>query len=108
MVDSHVDNLLAEFASVVDATQSAVAIQRELKIQNNTLPAHRRMAFRMGINLGDVIVDGNNIYGNSVKLVARLAGPGVGPGALVPKVRITGRSSRFVVNYWNISNISVD
>ena len=52
VVDSPGDNLLAEFASVVDAVQSAVAIQQELATRNASLPAHRKMAFRIGINLG--------------------------------------------------------
>ena len=55
VVDSPGDNLLAEFASVVEAVQCAVAIQRELKARNAELLPHRRMEFRIGINLGDVI-----------------------------------------------------
>src|SRR5262249_55446593 len=58
VVDSPGDNLLAEFASVVEAMQCAVAIQRELKVRNTELPPHRRMEFRIGINLGDVVVEG--------------------------------------------------
>ncbi len=66
------DSVLAEFASVVDAVQCAVAIQRELKIRNAELPEHRRMEFRIGINLGDVMVDGEQIYGDGVNIAARL------------------------------------
>src|SRR5947208_6771528 len=72
VVDSPGDNLLAEFASVVDAVQCAVAFQRELGIKNAALPLHRRMKFRVGINLGDVIVDGERIYGDGVNIAARL------------------------------------
>src|SRR2546428_11764550 len=72
VVDSPGDNLLAEFASVVDAAQCGVAIQRELKIRNTPVPLHRRMNFRLGINLGDVIVDCERIYGDGVKIAARL------------------------------------
>ena len=61
VVDTPGDNLLAEFVSVVDAVQGAVAIQRELKNRNADLPAPRRMEFRIGINLGDVIVKGERI-----------------------------------------------
>ena len=57
VVDASGDNLLAEFASVVDAVQCAVEIQRELKTKNADLPAPQRMEFRIGINVGDVIVD---------------------------------------------------
>src|SRR5215510_10457686 len=56
VVDSPGDNLLAEFASAVDAVQGAVEIQRELKSHNAALPDARRMEFRIGLNVGDVIV----------------------------------------------------
>jgi adenylate cyclase len=72
VVDSPGDNLLAEFASVVDAVQCAVAIQQELKTRNADLPAARRMEFRIGVNLGDVIVEGERIYGDGVNIAARL------------------------------------
>jgi adenylate cyclase len=72
VVDSPGDNLLAEFASVVDAVQCAVAIQRELNARNTALPLQRRMQFRLGINLGDVIVEGEQIYGDGVNIAARL------------------------------------
>src|SRR5438552_3160673 len=74
VVDSPGDNLLAEFASVVEAVQCAVAIQRELKARNAELPPHRRMEFRIGINLGDVIAEGERIYGDGVNIAARLEG----------------------------------
>src|SRR5881296_3659302 len=57
VVDSPGDNLLAEFASVVDAVRCAVEIQQALKVQNAAFPAHRKMEFRIGINLGDVVVE---------------------------------------------------
>jgi adenylate cyclase len=74
VVDSPGDNLLAEFASVVEAVQCAVAIQRELSVRNAELPPHRRMEFRIGINLGDVIAEGERIYGDGVNIAARLEG----------------------------------
>jgi class 3 adenylate cyclase len=74
VVDSPGDNLLAEFASVVDAVQGAVAIQKELKARNSELPDNRKMKFRMGINLGDVIFEGERIYGDGVNIAARLEG----------------------------------
>jgi adenylate cyclase len=55
VVDSPGDNVLAEFTSVVDAVQCAVAVQKELQARNAELPEDRRMEFRIGINLGDVI-----------------------------------------------------
>jgi adenylate cyclase len=66
------DSVLAEFASVVDAVQCAVVIQHTLKVENARLPAERRMEFRVGINLGDVMVEGGQIYGDGVNIAARL------------------------------------
>jgi len=72
VLDSPGDNLLAEFASVVDAAQCAVAVQKEFKARNAELPENRRMEFRIGINLGDVIEEGDRIYGDGVNIAARL------------------------------------
>ena len=66
------DAVLAEFASVVAALSCAVTIQRDLKTRNETLPNERKLQFRIGINLGDVIVDRNDIYGDGVNIAARL------------------------------------
>src|SRR5437879_4836146 len=79
VVDATGDNLLAEFASVVDAMECAVELQREFQSRNAELPAPRRLEFRIGINLGDVIVEGERIYGDGVNIAARvesLAEPG--------------------------------
>ena len=72
VVDSPGDNLLAEFTSVVNAVQCAVAAQKEIKSRNNELPENRRMQFRIGINLGDVIQEEDRIYGDGVNIAARL------------------------------------
>lgn len=74
VIDTAGDSLLAEFSSVVDAVQSAVAIQRELKARNAKLSEARRMEFRIGINIGDVIQEGDRIYGDGVNIAARLEG----------------------------------
>ena len=74
VVDSVGDNLLAEFASVVDAGQGAVAIQKEVNARNAQLPEDRKMLFRIGINLGDLVVDGDRIYGDGVNIASRLEG----------------------------------
>lgn len=66
------DAALAEFGSVVTALKCAVAAQRHLAEHNKNLPENRRLEFRIGVNLGDVIVDGNEIYGNGVNVAARL------------------------------------
>jgi TolB-like protein/class 3 adenylate cyclase/Flp pilus assembly protein TadD len=72
VVDSPGDNLLAEFGSVVDAVEGAVEIQKQLKLRNDELPEARRMEFRIGVNLGDVVEDGESIYGDGVNIAARL------------------------------------
>src|SRR5262249_7603861 len=83
VIDSPGDNLLAEFASAVDAVQGAVEIQRELKQRNEALPPEQRMEFRIGINVGDVIVEGDRIYGDGVNIAARLEGLADGGGICV-------------------------
>jgi adenylate cyclase len=66
------DSMLAEFASVVDAVRCAVGIQEELKDRNKELSEDRRMEFRIGVNLGDVVEDGEQILGDGVNIAARL------------------------------------
>ncbi len=72
LVDAPGDNLLAEFPSALEATRCALEIQRVLAARNAGLPAERRMAFRVGVHLGDVLVEGDRIYGDGVNLAARL------------------------------------
>jgi adenylate cyclase len=67
VLDSPGDNLLAEFVSVVDAVQCAIAVQKEINARNTEMPENRRMQFRVGINLGDVIQEEERIYGDGVK-----------------------------------------
>jgi adenylate cyclase len=71
-VNSAGDSVLAEFASVVNAVECAVEIQTALKAENASLPPERRMEFRIGVNLGDVMVEGEQIYGDGVNVAARL------------------------------------
>jgi TolB-like protein/class 3 adenylate cyclase len=66
------DGLLIEFASVVDAVRCAVDTQREMALRNADVPADRRIEFRIGINLGDIIRDGRDVYGDGVNVAARL------------------------------------
>ena len=74
VVDTAGDSVLAEFASVVDAVQCAVEIQQVLRAKNVMQPENRRMEFRIGINLGDVIEEGKQIYGDGVNIAARVQG----------------------------------
>jgi len=79
VVDAPGDNLLAEFGSSLNAIHSAIEIQRTLETENGKLPDNRRMDFRIGINLGDVLHKDDRIYGDSVNIAARienLADPG--------------------------------
>jgi adenylate cyclase len=72
VVDSPGDNLLAEFESVTRAVDCAVEIQREMAERNEELPDDRKMEYRIGVNLGDVIEEGDRIYGDGVNIAARL------------------------------------
>ncbi|WP_300785354.1 adenylate/guanylate cyclase domain-containing protein [Enhydrobacter sp.] len=72
IVNTWGDAVIAEFASVVEAVQCAVEIQQEISNQDPDLPHEHRMRFRIGINLGDVMVDGSDIYGDGVNIAARL------------------------------------
>ena len=76
VIDSPGDNMLSEFASVVDAVQCGVAVQKEIKARNDHLPESRRMRFRIGINLGDLVMEGDRIYGDGVNIAARLEAMG--------------------------------
>jgi adenylate cyclase len=71
-VNSAGDSVLAEFASVVNAVECAIEIQTRLKAENVRLPTERRMEFRVGVNIGDVVVDGEQIYGDGINVAARL------------------------------------
>jgi len=83
VVDSPGDNVLAEFASVVDAVESAVEIQKDLEAKNAELPENRRMEFRIGINLRDVVEEGERIYGDGVNITARVEGLAEGGGSCI-------------------------
>ena len=83
VIDSPGDNLLAEFASVVDALNCAVKLQEDLRTRNEGLPQNRRMEFRVGINLGDVIEEENRIYGDGVNIAARVENLAEGGGVSI-------------------------
>jgi len=68
------DGVLAEFGSVVDAVRCAIEVQRGMAEQNATMPQVKRIEFRIGIHVGDIIVDDNDIFGDGVNIAARLEG----------------------------------
>jgi len=72
IVNTWGDAVIAEFASVVEAVQCAVEMQQELSSHNGGRPETQRMRFRIGINLGDVMVEGDDVYGDGVNIAARL------------------------------------
>jgi adenylate cyclase len=99
VLDSPGDNLLAEFASVVDAVQCAVAVQKEIKARNDELPENRRMQFRIGINLGDVIQEEDRIYGDGVNVAARLEGLAEPGGICISKTAFDHIESKLPYGY---------
>jgi adenylate cyclase len=99
VLDSPGDNLLAEFVSVVDAVQCAVAVQKEISARNNELPESRRMQFRIGINLGDVILEEGRIYGDGVNIAARLEGLAEPGGICISKTAFDHIESKLPYGY---------
>src|SRR6266540_3497183 len=80
------DGMLVEFGSVVDAVRCAVDIQRCMVGRNSEVPTEKRIQFRVGINLGDIIIDGDDIYGDGVNVAARLEGIAEANGVCVSAV----------------------
>lgn len=99
VVDSPGDNLLAEFVSVVDGVQCAVAVQKEIKARNDELPEDRKMRFRIGINLGDVIQERERIYGDGVNIAARLEGLAEPGGICISKTAFDHIESKLPYGY---------
>jgi len=107
VLDSPGDNLLAEFVSVVDAALCAVAVQKEIKSRNDELPENRRMQFRIGINLGDVIEEEGRIYGDGVNIAARLEGLAEPGGICVSKTAFDHIESKLPYGYEFIGDQTV-
>jgi adenylate cyclase len=107
VVDSPGDNLLAEFGSVVDAAQCAVNIQKELNGKNADLPENRRMEFRIGVHLGDVIEDEKRIYGDGVNIAARLESMADAGGICISGSVYKQIKNRLVLGYEYLGERSV-
>jgi len=99
VVDSPGDNVLAEFGSVVDAVECAVKIQHDLKEKNAHLTENRRMEFRIGINLGDVIEEEGRIYGDGVNIAARLEALADGGGVCISGTAFEHLGRRLPLGY---------
>jgi len=107
VVDAKGDNLLAEFPSVVDAVRCGVMIQNELKVKNNELPENRKMEFRIGINLGDVIEEEDTIYGDGVNIAARLEGLAEGGGICISRMAFDNVKNKLDIGYEYLGEHSV-
>ena len=107
VVDSPGDNLLAEFASVVDSVQCAVAVQKEIKSLNDELPENRKMRFRIGINLGDVIQEEERIYGDGINIAARLEGLAKPGGICISGTSYDQVKNKLNLGYKNLGEHSV-
>jgi adenylate cyclase len=107
VVDSAGDNVLAEFLSVVDAVESAVEIQKELKAKNMELSVDRRMEFRIGINLGDVIEEGERIYGDGVNVAARIEGIADGGGICISGTVFDSIENKLPLEFQSLGEHSV-
>ncbi len=102
VVDAPGDNLLAEFASVVDAVQCAVEIQRDLAERNEELPKDRKMVFRIGVNLGDVVEQKDRIYGDGVNIAARLENICDGGGVCISGTAFEHVENKLDLEYENL------
>jgi TolB-like protein/class 3 adenylate cyclase len=107
VVDSTGDNLLAEFSSVVDAVRCAVEIQEELRVRNAELPEGRKMHFRIGINLGDVVEEGERIYGDGINIAARVEGLAEGGGICISGTVYDSIKNKLSLSYESLGEHTV-
>ncbi len=107
VVDAPGDNLLAEFASAVDAVQCAVEIQPELKAKNIELADSRKMEFRIGINVGDVIVEGERLYGDGVNIAARVESLAEGGGICISGTVYDQVKNKLALDYRHLGEQTV-
>src|SRR5215510_11760327 len=98
-VGSRGDSLLAEFPSVVAAVQCAVAMQQELKVRNAGLPESRRVEFRIGINLGEIVIDGEQLHGDGINIAVRLEGLAEAGGICLSEVVYQQVKNKLALTY---------
>jgi len=107
VVDTPGDNVLAEFGNVVDAVSAAVEIQGLLGERNAKLPERRRLEFRIGVNLGDVLVDGERIYGDTINVAARVEGLADGGGICVSGVAYDHVAGKLSLEWDTLGDVTV-
>ena len=107
VVDSPGDNVLSEFASVVDAVRCAVHTQKEIAELNSRLPESRRMLFRIGVNLGDIVEKDDRIYGDGVNIAARLESLAEGGGICISRTAFDQLKGKLDVGYQYLGEHSV-
>jgi len=107
IVDMTGDNLMSEFASVVDAVKCAVEAQKEIGERNADLPENRRMLFRIGVNLGDIVEEDDRIYGDGVNIAARLEGLAEGGGICISGTAYDHLKNKLELGYEYLGEHSV-
>ena len=107
IVDSPGDNILSEFTSVVDAVNCAVEIQRELAERNADLPYNRKMEFRIGVNVGDVVQKEERIYGDGVNIAARVESMSQAGGICISGEAYDQVSNKLGLKYENLGEHQV-
>jgi adenylate cyclase len=107
VVDMTGDNLMAEFSSVVDAVRCAVDTQKEIKERNADLSENRRMLFRIGVNLGDIVEEDDRIYGDGVNIAARLEGMAEGGGICISGTAYDHLKNKLKLGYEYLGEHSV-
>ena len=107
VVDAPGDNLLAEFSSAVDAVQCAVEIQKILKEKNDDLPLDKRLEFRIGVNIGDVIQDEDSLYGEGINIAARIEGLADAGGVCISRSTYDQTKNKLTLGYEYIGEHAV-
>ena len=101
------DGLLLEFPSVVDAVACMIALQEGMADRNSEVPEDRRIVFRVGVNLGDVIIEGDDIYGDGVIVAARLEGLALPGGICVSRAARDQIRDRLDVGLEDLGEVEV-
>jgi adenylate cyclase len=107
VVDMTGDNLMAEFSSVVDAVECAVETQKDMSERNVDLPENRRMLFRIGVNLGDIVEEDDRIYGDGVNIAARLEGLAEAGGICISRTAYDQVKKKLELGYEYLGKHSV-